>query len=89
MIENIDVKLRLKILAVQVASFQLQDQLAYQLLVLGRTEGTVQRQLACFERAAVVFPLRLVLVVHARDMSEAGDAGGEQIAAAPTGCHDS
>ena len=42
-----------------------------------------QRQLAALERADVAGPLGLVLIVHARDVPEAGHAGGQQIAAVP------
>ena len=46
-------------------------------------EAAVERQLAGFERAAVLFPLGLILVVDAGDVAEAGDAGGQQVAALP------
>ena len=42
-----------------------------------------ERQLAGFQRAAILLPLGLVLIVHARDVAEAGDAGGQQVAAVP------
>ena len=85
LVQDLDAELVAEVAGVEIAAFQLQDHLADQAAdaAWAASRDPAAGAPSLQQRLNVVFPLRLVLVVHARDVAEAGDAGGQQVGALP------